>query len=224
MNKSVSIIYILITAIASLLVSCADKKPHEDGTFRLICNVAPDLAVDSIYVYQYEDDYNSIRLIDQCKLNSHHSAEVKGVANKPKIGIIKFGQAKYPPEAFFVLESAEIVVRVGNGHISVCGGELNRQYFKLFSDRWKIISDKRAVRKAYERASKNCTLTDSIDAEFLHSNNALNDSLQSLYDKAIMRGDLISDMIWLQFGNDITITPQLSEKLRQGGKSYKFVK
>lgn len=213
--------WILYMCCAVAFISCSG----DEGEYKVICNVEYGIRVDSIALFQYEDDYKAIRCSGYRKLNTSREVEFSGKVNKPKIAYIQLnGNSILSNRYYFILENSHVEIKIGNGHLKISGGDLTNQYFNIFAERRGIYNKRKSLRLKYIKLLADSLVNDSMDYEFKRINDQLSDSLQRLYRKSIMRSDLVSDIIWNQYGNEITMTDEMKKLTAKYQASYRSVK
>lgn len=222
MKNKGNLCYILLFCVFAALCGCTNSL---NNGYHLLCNVSKDVRADSIMLFEYEDDYDELRLCGSQHLNQNRSTMFEGEINKPKIAFVQLNKSSFAGgKYYFILESGQILIRVGNGHLKITGGKLNEEYFEAFAERRGIINKKNSLRKKYRKLVADSAVTDSIDNVFRDANKQLSDSMQRLYRKVLLRGDLVSTVIWTQYGNEVTLTEELKKNIKNHPDVYKLVK
>lgn len=206
---------------ASVLFSCSDNAGKG---YRIVCNVSKDVEADSIMLFEYEDDYDAVRLCGTQHINQNRSAIFNGRVNKPKVAYIQLGKFSFAGRYYFIMDNNDITIRIGNGHLKIQGGELNNEYFEAFAERRGIINKKNSLLRQYKKLAADSAITDSIDRQFQLSHQQLSDSLQRLYRRVLMRNDLVSAVMWTQYGNEVSVTDDVKNAMMERPDIYKLVR
>lgn len=217
-------LHIYVAAIFCIVAVMSGCSSNAGSGYRIVCNVAKDVDADSVMFFEYEDDYDAVRLCGVQKINQNRSAVFEGSVNKPKVAYIQLGKSSFAGRYYFIVDNNEIMVRIGNGHLKIKGGELNDEYFEAFAERRGIINKKNVQMRQYKKLVADSAITDSIDKQFVLSHQQLSDSLQRLYRKVLLRNDLVSAIIWTQFGNEVTTTDDIMKAISEHPNIYKLVR
>lgn len=202
-------------------MACSEQ---DSNSYQVVCHIDKSIRVDTVVMYQYEDDYNSLRICGKVPVSRGATVEFSGSVNKPKIAFVTLDEYDWSERVYFVLENNRIVIRIGNGHLSIKGGERNDDYFKVFAERRGILNQEKSLRNRYMKMASSKALTASEDSLMLVEHKQLSDSLQRFYRQVMSRNDMVSEMMWSQFGNEITMTAEMKPIIDAFMEHHKLVK
>ena len=202
----------IFIGLALLMGSCAR---NETESYKINCRVDAGVYADSVRVYQLEEDYNAVRMLGEWGNKADGSEmTLSGSVDVPRVAFVSLDSHIGKSVVYFIIENADINLRIGNGYLNMEGGRLCKDYFGIFAERRGVVNKRKTLRKRYMELVAANAVTDSIDRAFADADKALADSLQRLYRRAVDAHDVVATAVWCQYGNEMNLTPVLNDRLK----------
>ena len=212
---------ILIAIISIAAYSCGNKS---DEGYCVVCTIDAGMKADSVSIYEYCQEYGAARLLcTQSIATGGASLTLKGYTDRPSTAFVQVGNSVYKHCVFFILENGKTEVNIGNGFLHISGTKLNKEYFKVFAERWNIKNERKKLRQKYNALMARGEITDSIDNRFEMADKQWCDSLQRLYARSMQLNPVVAQTVWSQFGNEMNINETIKGKMKPDSILNKFV-
>lgn len=201
MKKQLCMLFLVI-----FLFSCGEKDAS--NRFELECKVDRNIQkdtlsvkADSIALYVYEADYNTLRFMQGVKLKNG-AALLQGIIDCPHPAFIKVVGDIVPH--YFVLEPCRQTIYITPSSFRLGGGETNRKYFTFLQKYMKMKNEKRQLTRLYKKMFVDSTLTLNAEQRLHRRDSTLSNLMQRMIIDGINANDATSLLIWQQYGNMIT--------------------
>ena len=198
--KKISLLITLLPILA-IITACGG---HDGTYYRVECNVASELGVDSVSLMLVKEDYGSVYDAGRVGVDGVLQAFVfEGHIEEPCVAYLKFGNDT--TAMLFVLEPGLTQMTIGAKELIISGGDANHEYMTYLKCRNALLAEKRRNHEEYLRnVASDSTISVAVERQYLTRDSVLCDSLERYTVSSINRGSLASKIIFDRYINTIS--------------------
>lgn len=198
--KQLSQLIVLLLFLA-IITACGGR---DDTYYRVECNVASELGVDSVSLMLVKEDYGSVYNAGKVGVDNTLKVFVfEGQIEEPCVAYLKFDNDT--TQMLFVLEPGLTQMTIGAKGMTISGGDANREYMAYLKSRNALLAEKRKLQEDYLRnVAPDSTISVDVEKQFLTRDSLLTDSMERITVDAINRGSLASRIILDRYINTLS--------------------
>lgn len=197
--------HIIIFCITLLLVACNNTHVTPTGAYHLTCKLDDKFHKDSATLYIVEPDYKGLTC-EGLSTTTDNNFKWNGHIDGAHVAFIKFKNDSI--RFYFVLEPGDIDININSKGWLISGGAYNNAYIHTLNHRQNILDAKKELWKKYSAQSKDSTLTQEQEVNYIMQDSLLTDSLERYLVWRIKVGDPASVILKERLFNTLTTKSQ----------------